>query len=352
MYKRGIESNIFKEFKITIDGIELTQGQIISLKINWDMEHMKVMGELVMLDPSDLVEENPLRGNNLIIMNIIDYDDVLFFHKFKVVKVRYKRTQEGDYSVVLEFLDLITLEHIKTHRPKSWASINIRDIIEDNEVTSGHMNEKRHIYTPKKLFAYKNFIIPTNNNLNSVLKWLANDNNLYFFQSRDTIYLEYLAFFLARPPKKAPYIYKTNNIYYRENVYEFEANQGDILNKSIYQANSNLNSIAKGKNIITSKLVNSDTLGSKEYYIPTKNKAYIDYIIKINRYKNNKLEILVPGQFSNNIGDRVIIDFVNLFRSVGPEKNLNGYWLIKEIVDLFLIPDYVQKLTLVRSKYN
>jgi len=372
MYKLGRESNLIKEFNVTIDGIKITNGQLLSLKILWDIDDFKVTGELVMLDPTNLVEEIPIRGNNTVNISLTDYDDKVLTHQFKIINVQYtrNRSDESDNNLILELIDKVSLKSLQLYKKKSWETTDIVEILNDVTIIGGDLNDKeKDFFSPS--IKYNKFIIPLNNHFYSLMNWMKSSYNVKWFQTRKKYILQPIKELFGRSKKGKKFIYKANNKYYRRNIYEFNLKQGNLLKLNTFQPDGKINTLdVKNKkiNIINNSYksiggeINSvgnvdlnlpGTKGKKLFYLSNTNKEKLSKDMwSKNTYKNNEMEILVPGQFETNIGDIVEVDFVNLFNASGPEKNLNGLWLVGSIVDVIIPPEFIQRITLRRNKFS
>ena len=88
-YELGLPSNAIKSFDLTIDGEKLTNAQVISLKVKWNIDNFKIVGTLIFNDASNLVENHPIRGNNTFVMALTDFDDVVSKQEFKTNSIRF-----------------------------------------------------------------------------------------------------------------------------------------------------------------------------------------------------------------------------------------------------------------------
>jgi len=368
-YEIGVESNMMKSFKVKIDGEVLTNGQVISIRMKWDIDNFKVTGKLVFLDFSNLVEDLPIRGNNTVSMAITDNDDVPSTQSFKVVNVGYTQTKDGKVLTVLDLLDPITVATTQMYNEMSWDSEHMIGIIDHPETMKPLLTgKKKDFCSPPP--PHKNFCLPLHVPFNVVTHWLAKNANVKWFQNREAFVIQPIKELFGRGKKGDKFRYKTPNNAYRRRIYEIKNDFGGMLNANIFQATGKVASFDPSNK--HSKWTNNDFkgalsklsspgktavdlpgTGARHYY---KSDYHIDKVVdsmwEINAYKDYQLEILVPGQFATNVGDIVELDLVNKKDPNKPEANMNGLWLITEILDIIQPPDFVQKITLSRAKYS
>jgi hypothetical protein len=119
-YELGLQSNQLKDFSVKVSGIMLSNTQILGIKMKWNINNFKVIGEIVFDDMSNLVENLPIRGAEEVEMAMTDFDDAVSKQKFKVTDVQYTRIQSGKPIVKLLIMDILTIEAMQMFNEMSW----------------------------------------------------------------------------------------------------------------------------------------------------------------------------------------------------------------------------------------
>jgi len=365
---KGIASNQVKAFKITIDGSEITLPMVQSFKLKWGITDIRVTGELLFHDVQSFVEEIPIRGGNTVVITMTDYDNMIMVHTMEVVKVDYTRTQNSSYIVKLILLDKVTVSALSKSPSKSWASVKMGDILNDPAVLKTEMIDKTIDFDSSDGES-KNFIIPKDRSFYKVIIYLKENYGQLYFQTRTSYKVKSFKSLFSQSPSGDKFVYKPNNQNYRRSIYEMNSDFGDKVKSLVYQPNLNTkdyNTDTKEEESISSDSSTvSDDIGStgtkpadygerdtREDSKTSNSKTRTEYNQQKNGYNDVKLEILVPGKFSNNVGDIVEVDLLNFYTKIEPEKNVSGSWLIDEITDVIQPPDFVQRLVLVRSSFT
>jgi len=368
-YFLGQQANALKNFDITIDGIKLTISQIKSVKIKWNINNFKISGEIIYSDIGNIIENLPIRGENEVILSMKDFDDKISTQIMKVIDVEYTMSSSGIPTVKLVLLDPISIAAIQMYNEMSWKKESADKIIDHEETLKPLLVGKNKDFgSPNE--KHENFVIPLNVSFNVVAHWLARHNNMMFFQNRTDFIFQPLNKLFSKGKKGDKFRYKTVNTAYRRRIYEYNVNMGKLLETNLFQPDAKVASFDIGNK--HSKWTNEtfkdalEEVSSKGSIDPkltsTTNKHFYksDYLIKDvvdfmwqkNSYRGLELEILVPGQFDTNIGDIVELDIVNYNKHTQPEANINGEWLIQEIVDVIRPPDFLQRITLARNKFS
>jgi len=368
--QKGVQSNILKNFAVSIDGTKLTNGQIDGITIKWNVESFKVIGTMSFVDLTGLVEELPIRGGNTVTMAMTDFDGVVSKQSFKVMGVNTTRGKQHP-GVTLTLVDPITVTAMQMYNEMSWHSATMLDIINHPETLKPSLTGKKKDFCPPPP-PHKNFVMPLHVSFNVVMHWLAKNADVMFYQSRDSFVIQPLKKLFKRGKKGDKFRLKTPNQQYRRNIYEYNLIMGKELQSSIFQPTGKVASFdpsnkhskhtnesfasARGKlgetpafGLTPDKQANT---GAKYFYKS-------DYHVKEttsqqwmkHAYQDVQLELLVPGQFGTNIGDIVEVEMDNWRLQSTPEKNMTGLWFISEIIDIIEAPEFVQRLTLSRSKY-
>jgi len=368
--KKGVQSNILKNFAVTIDGTKLTNGQINELHIKWNVEDFKITGSMSFTDLTGLVEELPIRGGNTVVMAMTDFDDVVSKQTFKVTGVNTTRTVQHPV-VTVTLLDPITLTAIQMYNEMSWDSATMLDIIDHVETLKPSLSGKKKDFCPPPP-PHKNFVMPLHVSFNVVMHWLAKNADVMFYQSRESFVIQPLKKLFKRGKKGDKFILKTTNQQYRRNIYEYNLNMGKELLSSTLQPTGKVASFdpgnkhskhtgesfsgARGKLGETPAFgltADSQTATGAKYFY--KSDYHVDKTTSNqwmkHAYQDVQLEILVPGQFATNIGDIVEVEMDNWLLQSTPEKNMTGLWFITEIIDVITPPEFVQRIVLSRSKY-
>jgi hypothetical protein len=370
-YVKGNQTNHLKNFSVTIDGIKLNQSQIYQLKIKWSMTDFMIQGFLSFIDETSLVEEIPIRGGNIVMLEMTDADDELLKQKMEVVNITYQRAKSKDsYIVNLELIDIPSMKALGTYKEMSWEKVDMIEMIDHPETLKPFLTDKEKDFGPPPP-KHENFVMPLDRSFYKVTEWLKNNNNMLFFQDRKKYYIQPISYFNAKGPLDSdPYIYKPHNQNYRKSIYELETDYGnkitahalqpkgknnsmDIFEKHIkYEEEDYQGIISKvgSKGSTPNDYGDTDVkhFYSSDYHI----KERTEFMYAKNGFQDLTLEILVPGRFKTNAGEIVKVDLINMFSLREPEKNISGMWLVKEIVDYIQVPDFVQKLVLVKSKFK
>jgi len=367
-YELGLESNQLKDFSVKIGGILITNTQIRSMKMKWNINNFKVIGEIIFNDFTNLVENLPIRGNEDVEMAMTDFDEDVSKQKFKVTDVQYTRVQSGQPVVKLLIMDVLTIEAMQMFNEMSWKKADMIEIIDHDETLKPYMKDKKKDFV-SGLSKHKNFVMPLHVPFNVVTHWLARNNNVMWYQTREKYVIQPLKKIFNKSKKGDKFRYKTPNAAYRRKIYEYKANFGKVLEGNAFLPNGKVASFDVTKKDpkwekadFKDALSKISSKGLKDAKIPgTGDKHFYkcDYNIKEatefmwgkNVYKSLELEVLVPGKFNTNIGDIVELDLVNYNKNTEPESNLNGEWMIMEITDIFTPPDYIMRLVLVRARF-
>jgi len=368
-YELGLQSNQLKDFSVTIDGTKLTNSQVVTIRMKWTIDNFKIIGEVMFKDLSNIVENLPIRGNNTVVMAMTDFDDVVSSQSFKVTDVSYSRLQSGEPLTILKLVDPITLTAMQMFNEMSWASEHMINIIDHVETLKPSLSGKKKDFCPPPP-PHKNFCMPLHVPFNVVTHWLARNNNVMWYQTRKDFVIQPIKELFGRGKKGKKFRYKTPNNLYRRKIYEYNSNFGRLIEANAFQATGKVASFDPGNkhskwtsNDFKGALGKLSSTGTTDLDLPgTGNKHFyktdyhikenVDFMWGKNSYKGVSLEMLVPGQFETNVGDIVELDLVNYNKPTEPEANINGKWLISEIVDLITPPDFVQRITLVRAKFS
>ncbi len=363
----GLESNQLKSFSLTIDGKVITYSQVISIKMKWSMETSKVVGQLIFRDFTGLIESIPIRGNNEIVMSMTDFEDEKHDYKFKVSNVTSSKMESGHLAVSLSFIDSMTVSAMNMYKSMSWSEASVTDVVNHDETLKPLMKDKEIDFasdSPK----ISNFVMPMHVSFNVTMNWLAKKTNVMIFQTRKKMVMQPVKELFKRE-QTSKFVYKASNQNYRRKIYEYESRFGDMLKASTSMAKGKVSSLdpnkKKSDDVEQSPSATEEDTGktgktTKEYETDGERHYYKSTTLsdtagkqmwEKNAYKSLQLDILVPGAFATNIGDIVEIDFVNIQEQSEPEKNLSGLWIVNEVVDNIIPPDYIQRLTLVRAKY-
>jgi len=368
-YIFGVQSNQYKSLNITIDGVEIDSSQILSLTIDWNMDSFKIIGGLMISDKTSLVESIPIRGNNIVNINITDFDNINFNQEFIVIDISYTRDVTDGHIAILSLIDPITISATQMFNGMSWKKASIIDIIDHSETLKPLLKKKKKdFFSPKE--KSENFVIPLNVSFNVILHWLSEQNNVFIFQNRKNFIIQPLKELFSRNKKGDKFYYKTPNAAYRNRVYEYHVSYGSLIERNLVRPNADISSFSaenKGKENISidankagleikSKGKTIEKLpgtGNKQFYrADNHSKSASDNLWQKSAYKSISLQILCAGKFDNNIGDIIEIDLKKDKDETKPEQNLNGEWLIQNIKDIFTNNEFVQKMVLVRNKFS
>lgn len=368
-YELGLESNQLKNFSVSIDGLTLTNSQVVSIQMKWNIEGFKIIGALVFQDLANMVENMPIRGNNEIIMAMTDFEDIVSKQTFRVTHVGYTKTQSGQPAVKLTFVDSITMGAMQLYNPASWESATMVDILEHDDTLGPLLVDKEKDFG-SSLPKHKNFVMPLHVSFNVTMHWLAKKSNVLLFQTREGFVIQTIKTLFSREAVGDKFRYKTPNQLYRRKVYQFSTEFGKMVEANAFQATAKVASFDSSSKApkyteenfkdATEKLGSTGTVdsdlpatGERIFYKSDTNiTEAAEFMWGKNAYKDSVLIVLVPGQFGTNIGDVVEVDFVNTTKPDEEEANINGLWLVTEIVDNILPPDFVQRVTLSRAKFS
>jgi hypothetical protein len=369
MYQVGLKSNQLKSLNVTIDGIALTQSQILGIKIKYSITGFKITGELTFQDFSNLVENLPIRANNTVVFNAEDTDGNKNTETLKVIEVKYSKSDNGTPVLLLSLMDNESLSAIKSYFIKSYKEVTCDKIIKEN--LEKVLVSKKIDFTETQ-YKYSNFVVPSHVNFNILMHHLAKTNNMFLYQDREHYHLKDFSDLLGQKSEDKPFMYKTPNSNYRRRIYQYSVHNANMYNKLVYQPVTEFKSFSTNEKIpvttkvepkvildkinakstagtVANELPESDT---KQYYrTSTAIDTLAENSLAKNIYQDISIEILVPGDFTNNVGKIVTLDLVNNTEHTEPDANLSGEWLIQEIVDI-MTPDFIQRITLVRSKYS
>lgn len=367
-YELGLQSSQLTDFKVTINGILMTESQVIEIKMKWNIENFKVVGYMAIKDMGNIVEQLPIRANDLIKLDMVDFDEIPTNEEVRIVDIGYNRNQSGEASVILYFVDPITLEAIKLYSEYSWKSADVVEIIDHPETLKPFLNKEKDFTSdiPK----FENFVIPLNVPFNVTMHWCTKKSNVFFFQTRNKIRIKTIRELFAQPSEPKWFYYKCINNLYRRKIFELDTKYAKMLDINVLQPPGKVASFSnetKKLEYIEENYSGSvdklNSLGNVKQNIPQgKSKHYYksrthireatDFQWGKNSYKGLMIEMLVPGQFVTNIGAVVYLDLVFWTDAKQEEKNISGEWLIVEITDIIRPPDFVQRIVLARAKYT
>jgi len=369
-YKSGIQSNILKDFSVSIDGTKLTNAQINDMNVVWDVDSFKIIGMLSFTDLTGLVEELPIRGGNKVVMAMTDFDDVVSKQSFIVSNVSTTRAVTNPV-VTLDLIDPITVSAMQMYNEMSWKKADMIEIIDHVETLKPALSGKKKDFCPPPP-KHKNFVMPLHVSFNVVMHWLAKNADVAFFQNREAFVIQPLDKLFKRGKKGDKFRLKTPNQQYRRNIYEYNLKMGKLFGANVLQPTGKVasfdpankhskhtdNSFKKALGDLGQTpafgLTADDQPGTGAKYFYKSDyhvKEHTAHQWKKNAFKDVQLELLVPGQFATNIGDIVEVEMDNWLLQSTPEKNMTGLWMVTEIVDIIKPPEFIQRLTLSRSKY-
>jgi len=369
-YDLGLQSAQLKSYGVSIDGEALTNSQTVHLKVKYDISSFKITGELLFKDLSSLVERLPIRGGNTVSLSMTDFDKVPNLeHGLTVVDVQYTRDQDGAILTKLILIDPITVTAMQMYNEMSWSSANMIEIIDHVETLKPSLVGKKKNFCPPPP-PHSNFCLPLHVSFNSVMHWLARNNNKMFYQTRTEFVIQPIEKIQAKPKKGDKFRYKTPNPNYRRRIFEFNASIGKEFAATAFQPTGKIasqvpsfkhakwasNSFSSAREKVNGKGNYPEPMastGAKHYYKTDNHvQLLVDHLWEKNAIGDLELEILVPGQFATNIGDIVEVKMDNYTYHDKPEFNLNGLWLITKLVDVVRPPDFIQRITLSRTKYT
>lgn len=368
--QKGVQSNILKDFAVDIDGTRLTNGQIDELSIKWNVEDFKVVGSMSFVDLTGLVEELPIRGGNTVSATMTDFDGTVSKQAFKVMDVSTTRAAKHPL-VTVTLIDPITVTAMQMYNEMSWKKADMVEIIDHAETLKPELKGKKKDFlssAPK----HENFVMPLHVSFNVVMHWLAKNADVMFYQNREDFVIQELKTVFKRSKKGDSFLLKTPNQQYRRNIYEYNLNMGKELQASVLQPTGKVSSFDPSNKhckhtdesfaSARKKIEESSSFGLTADDQPSTGAKYFyksDYHVDKttsqqwmkHAYRDIQLEILVPGQFATNIGDIVEVEMDNWRLQSTPEKNMTGFWFVSEIIDVIDPPEFVQRITLSRSKY-
>lgn len=368
-YELGLQSNQLSNFSVSIGGVNITNSQVVEMKVKWNIENFKIVGWLAFRDLSSLVEKLPIRADTEIILAMTDHDDVVSKQKVKVVDIDYQRTQSGQASVVLKFVDTATIEATKLYPEISWAEVDVGGIINHDDTLKPFFDYKTVDFA-SSLPKFKQFCMPLNVPFNVTMHWCAKNSNTFLFQTRENIVIKPIKELFAGEVKGDKFYYKSPNNTYRRKIYELKTNYGKMVEANAMQPTgkvASFNSDSKHAGYVEESYADSiekvaspgkvspelPATGARHYYKSNVNiEEATEFQWAKNAYKSLTVEMIVPGQFGTNIGDIVELDLVNVSDTKSPESNISGKWMIIEIVDIIRPPDFVQRMILARAKYT
>jgi len=368
-YFPGVPSNILNDSSISINGVNVVHKQIIGLEISWDIYGLKVHGRITFTDITSLIEQSGTRGGDDIVINLTDFDNKKYKETFTIIEIKHTMDKAGEIITIINFIDKVTENAVKSYPEKSWASADMVTVIKDNLTLSKYLNKKTQSFT-KGSEKFENFVIPLNMSFNVVISWLIENSNSLFYQTRDKYVIDSVPSIFSKPSTGDKFIYKTNNQSYRSNIYEYKTKFGGMLMADALMATSKIasfdifnknakwidedysSSINKVGGLGSSPHSFGKTLGARHSYKTDYNtQQIIDFQYQKNITREMQLEILVPGKFDNNIGNSINVDLVSMTGSnTESEKNISGDWTIIKIADI-IGTDFIQKLTLARNKF-
>lgn len=364
-YIKGNQSNILNDFKIKIEGRDITQSQLISLTIKWSMEDMKVLGNMVFIDETSLVERIPIRGGNKVKIELEDSEGKSMSQEMDIVSVSYTRAQSQSNVVTLMLMDSTSTTALNSFKGIGWSNVNMEGIV-NSLITPLAKNKTPSFGIPTE--PLKDFIIPLNMSLYKLTTWLKDNLNLFVFQTRDSLVTKSLGEIFDKSSDTEEYVYKPNNQGYRRAIYEYSTNYGNKVEENSLQGDSKMFSfdpLNKGlketsqsfSNVVDNfskglPAIKAPSIGSKYYYMSDQIvKKASESLIAKNAYKNVKLELLVAGRFSVNVGDNIKVNLASLITEKDPEPNISGDWLVSEITDIINPPDFIQRMVLTRANF-
>lgn len=367
-YELGLQSNQLKNFSVSVGGVNLSQSQVIEIKTKWHIENFKIIGYIALKDLGNLVEQLPIRADTEIIMAMTDFDEVVSKQKVKVVDIGYSRSQSGEASVVLKFVDPITVEATRLYPEISWTEAHLGEII-DSEYTLQPYFDYKSTDFYSDLPKFKNFVVPLNVPFNVSMHWCAKNSNVFLYQTREEIVIKPIKELFEGEVKGDKFYYKSINNSYRRKIYELKTNYGKMVEINALQPTGKVASFSSNKTVGYIEESYADSVdkisstgkvaqempetGYRHYY---KSKTNIEESTEFqwskNSYKSLTVEMIVPGQFGTNIGDIVELDLVNYSDTKQPETNISGRWVIIEIIDIIRTPDFVQRMILARAKFT
>lgn len=369
-YVMGMETNKLKDFSVQIDNIRLTQSQIVSFKMQYSIDRLRTNAILTFRDETALVQDIPIRGGNTVKALMTDFDGNKSEEEFIVISVSYSRDKNGSLVTVLELLDVLSINALKLYPQKSFLLANMTSIIDNDKTLKPFLNKKIKDFSNQE-YKHNNFVIPLNKSFNAVIEYLVKNNNYLFFQTRTHYKIKSYKELFKQSPSESKYYFRTDNQHYRRNILEYNVTMGDTIDTIILQPDirsHSYNIMNKGYNFIEmdkNKIIdtyyseynkpdysnNANTGRKFQYRSHDTINNFVNYIYSNNSSDNIIVEMLVPGQFSTNVGDIVELDLISTKDETSPEPNINGKFLVKEIIDIIQVPEYLQKIILIRPNY-
>lgn len=365
----GVPTSSLNSFNVTIGGNKITLAQVMELTILWDIRGLAVKGTIAINDYTSFTEQKAIRGGEVVVMDMEDNDGNPCKEELIVINVSHTRNVGGDYIVLLDLLDPLSVGAIQLYPEKSWESENMVNIIDDSDTLGPLLDTKSKNFGAPPI-NHENFVVPLNMSFNVVIGWLMKYNNMMFFQNRDEYIMKTPADVVSDSDLGATFLYKPNNMHNSYAVSEYTAKYGNMVQSDLLQPMTKtasfdiLDKQAKfTEEDYESQIDKIGGFGSEAHNFgvgENPRHAYkSDYHVieqVDNQYQRNgffeeEMIIMVQGRFEHQIGQEVEIDFVSKYDETSPDKNISGSWIISEITDIVIPPDFVQRITLSRTKF-
>lgn len=369
---------IFHEFanlsflNVSIDDMEIIQGDMITLQIDQSFKTGGLIGKLEFKDTYDIFNNSAitLNNNNIVKISFKDFSLDSSVRTYRITNISHRKYNERFRLVSLTLVDEITYILSTSYIDQFYSgdcSIGIKNLIE--ELCSGVISSnklKLNVVGNSESTKSEMLCNSSMNVLDFIMQKLSK-YNLRFFQTRGEIFIKELILNKIIPLENN-YTDKTMN-----NKYLYKIHDREQLTVCNIGTPKTLNYRIDGKNIVTNT-PNFDDMSSEmiinkpiidQTYIQGKSvkmlfqASFTDGQQKIKIFDNfintNTMQIVVTGTINGgNIGTVIkctfngIIGFTDI-TTEGDSMN-SGNYFVTGVSDLFIGMKYIQKINIARCE--
>jgi len=367
---------ILQYLKITIDGYEIVQDDIISIEIKQSLKIFGIHGKLKIKDSFDIRNNTEItfNGKNKLIISMIDFLGDISIRSFKIVTIESIPYNERFKIYDFTFIDEITYQLQNAFISKSFTDTPINAFkmyithLEIDKLLESDKLEK-DIYDSG---TSQSFVVPQDRSVLNYFQYLFKQENIRMWQDRNSFHVKEIipsSLEVLNDSNGEPIEYTNSTL---NNTYMFKIHDTNETN-NIYKTNKQIErifSFDKGK-IVSDETLNltdiyddmklnlvdmssiQQTIGERFNIDSFPNQGNQKFDIFDNYIINNELEIAIPGslKYSN------ICNIINVTLKGNPLYNdansLNdmassGKYFVSSVIDKIIGDKFIQKMILNR----
>jgi hypothetical protein len=380
------ETTVLSLYTVYINDQELLDEDVLSFEIMFDFRKSFIEGTLIIKDSFGIAELDIFDGKTTVKIKATDVYGEIFTRIFRITNVSNDEYSGRFKSYVLTVVDELFYKLATTYLSKSFSTDPVTALNEyltelklDTYLTDNNITKSFEAITEQY-----NFIVPQDRSIHEFFLYELKNNGYRFWQDRNSINIKNVTF------KDLKYIQVENelniltNVLYSNNtdnglygfkIHDFKMNYNNILNSNIEQpviqhqvfdiAKKSIDTTTKNlSDVYTDMKLNNKDMSSLQHTTGARYDVDVGVYIgkqKLNveniYFNNNKLEIVVPGNFKyNNVG--MLVDVIlkgnptMQVQGIEGDTFHSGKYFVSKMSDRFIGDKLIQKLVLNRIDFQ